>query len=1324
MEVRLLGLVEAGVDGRAIALGAAKQRAVLAMLALRANTSVSLDQLIEGLWGETPPRSAPKMVQLYVSRLRRLFDGAGAKIVTRGRGYELRLAQECVDALRFERLVAAAEGSDNGVGGAAREALALWRGPALDDLADEPFAAAEIRRLDELWVRARELAIDDALATGEHAAVVGELQELVAQHPLRERLHAQRMLALYRCGRQAEALEAYRQARAVLVGEVGVEPGPELRQLQEAILSQDRDLDLPAPPVRRQVEAEADGDSAQALEEPPAAPAVELPEPLAKKARRAAQSLEDERKQATVLFCDIQGSMELAESLDPELWRNVLDRFLALVSEAVHSYEGTVNRFTGDGAMALFGAPIAHEDHALRACHAALRLRDALAQYGQQLRAEHGLEFAVRLGLNSGEVVVGAVGEDLQMEYTAIGHTVGLAARMQEAAEPGKPCLTQQTAALVEGYFKLEDLGDLQVKGARQPVHAYGLTGTATARTRLDAAAGRGLSPLVGRDRELAALEAALDRAGETGQVVGVVAEPGVGKSRLCREFADACRARGMRVTVGGGVAHGRRVPLLPVIELLRAHFGITEDDDPQEARAKVAPLLDEDFGQLLPVLFDFLGVPDPERPVPAQMDPEARRRALFAATRRLIETPAEEDPGLLVVEDLHWLDPGSEAFLGNLVEALPGTRALLLVTFRPEYQSGWMRRSFYEQLALGPLERDQTAQLFQVLAGTGPSLGGLAELVAERTGGNPFFIEEVVQGLAETGVLEGDRGDYRLAHPIDEIEIPASIHALLAARIDRLSGNEKTVLQSAAVIGREFSESLLRRVTGLPEHQMATALDALAGAELVFQRALYPEARYAFRHPLSHEVAYRSQLRTRRARMHSAAAEALEALHSDRQDELAGLISHHWERANEPLGAAKWGARAAAWAGRSNPGDALRHWRHVRALLHDQRSSPEATGLALGACVSILFLVARLGQTADNEVEEIYREGRGLAAATADQSALAMVHGAYAMTRGMTGRLEQAIAVTREAKVLAGQSRNLELEVSINSGLWLAVAGRNREALVEFDRLLEAAGDDFQLGREFGVSAVIFGTVQRGRALIELGRLREARAALERAGRQAREHEDLESLGFACASLGHLAFFSCEPADGLALACEAVDLAERLGSPMSRVAAHGGLGSAHLAREEYNEAIAAARDALEIARAAGIGLQYEAVQHSTIANSLLGLEDVAEAEAAARQGAASAAALGARVQEAWCRCTLGRTLLRRRPDAARLELERACELAGEDGPFVVPHVVLGLADLAGLQGDDGERLRRLEGAHRLFQQQGATGHARHVAAQIAAARP
>jgi class 3 adenylate cyclase/tetratricopeptide (TPR) repeat protein/DNA-binding winged helix-turn-helix (wHTH) protein len=1322
MDFRILGSLEALDEGRRLTLGGSKQRALLGLLLLHVNETLTSDRLIDELWGERPPAGAVKTLQVHVSRLRKTLttdEGDDCLIVTRERGYELRLDPEQLDARRFERLVA--EGRGELVAGrpqlaaaAFERALSLWRGAPLVDLAHEQFAQADIGRLEELRIDALEQLIEAKLELGLHGEVIVQLETLIAEHPYRERLRGQLMLALYRSERQADALQAYQDARRTLVDELGIEPGERLRKLEGAVLAQDPALASRAPEA---------GPGSLA---PPGDPEVKAPERLVEKVQRARGPLEGERKQVTVLFVDIQGSMELAASVDAELWHALLDRFFAIVCEAVHRFEGTVDRFTGDGAMALFGAPIAHEDHARRACHAALRLRDALADYEQEVRRDHGLGFPVRMGLNSGEVVVGTVGEDLQMDYTAVGHTVGLAARMEQLAEPGQPRLTEYTAGLVDGFFQLEDVGELRVKGVQDPVHAYGLSGLGAARTHLDAAAARGLSPFVGRGPEVAALEAALARAGESGQLVGVVAEAGLGKSRLCHEFAERCRERGLRVAVGRGVAHGGQVPLLPVIELLRVWLEIDADDDPAAARAKVASkllLLDEGLGHTLPVLFDFLGVSDPERPVEPQMTPEARQRTLFASMTRLLHSTAEDRPGVLVVEDMQWLDPGSEAFLTDLVQSLPGARTLLVLNFRPEYQADWMRRSYYQQLPLPPLERKATTRLVHDLAGRDPSLDGLSELIAARTGGNPFFVEEVVQGLVQSGGLVGRRSAYRLAHAIEEIEIPASVHALLAARIDRLPEREKAVLQCAAVIGREFSEPLLGRVSRLTEDDLASSLTKLARAELIYERTLYPDAEYAFKHPLTQEVAYRSQLRERRARTHVAAAGALEALHPDALDELAPLISNHWEEAGEPVRAATWGARAAAWSNTRRPADSLQHWRRVRRLIGDAPETPEAAGLALAACLSILHLGWRLGVPRD-EAELVYRQGRDLAAQTGNKRAMAMVRGAYGLTRGTAGWLEDAIVSAQEAKQLAEEAGDVDLQVSVSSGVWLYIAGRHREALADFDRVIEVAGDDLERGAQYlGASAVIYARVFRAVTLMELGRLRAARADAEAALRLAREQNQLELAGAAQGALGTLTFFTGEPGDGVEHAREGLALADRLGSSLTSVTARFQLATALLARDEHQEALQVVSEALDITRTTQTGLQWEPLLLAQRGFAQLGLHDPESAREAAELGASAAANCGARIQEAQARWTLGRALaVLERPAEAKAELERAIELAGDDGPAYIAHALVALADLARRQGDDRERRLLLEEAHRLFEQQGATGHARRLAADIATA--
>ncbi|MGH7823115.1 MAG: AAA family ATPase [Candidatus Binatia bacterium] len=631
---------------------------------------------------------------------------------------------------------------------------------------------------------------------------------------------------------------------------------------------------------------------------PPPEPRSYTPKHIAEKILTSRGALEGERKQVTVLFADVKGSMELAESLDPEEWHGIMERFFRILTDGVHRFEGTVNQYTGDGIMALFGAPIAHEDHAQRACYAALALQDDLRRYANELRLQNGINFAVRMGMNSGEVVVGKIGDDLRMDYTALGHTASLAARMEQIAEPGRAYLTERTAKLVDGFVTLQDLGPLTVKGVKEPLRVYGLEGLGRIRTKLDASRSRGFSRFVGRADEMATLEAALARAIEgNGQVVGVVAHPGLGKSRLCFEFLERCRERGIGTYEAHGVSHGKLVPFLPILELFRGFFRINEEDGPEATREKIAGrmlLLDDGLRDALPLTFDFLGVSDPERPVP-QMEPEARLRQLLAIVKRVSQARSRREPAVVLLEDLHWFDGGSEAVLEALVEAAAGMRTLLVVNFRPEYHAAWMQRSYYQQLALSPLGPEAIEQLLRDLLGTDPSVSSLRERIHERTGGNPFFIEETVQALAETGNLEGAKGAYRMTRPASEIALPATVQAVLAARIDRLGEREKQVLQTAAVIGRGFSQPVLRHVTGLPEIELATSLGKLIHAELIYEQALYPDAEYIFKHALTQEVAYNSLLNERRQTLHERTAGAIEALLAGVLEEHLSELAHHY---------------------------------------------------------------------------------------------------------------------------------------------------------------------------------------------------------------------------------------------------------------------------------------------------------------------------------------------------------------------------------------------------------------------------------------------
>ena len=535
-----------------------------------------------------------------------------------------------------------------------------------------------------------------------------------------------------------------------------------------------------------------------------------VPERLAREILAARGTLEGERKQVTVLFVDVVGSTKLAERTGPEQWRALMERFFEILVEGVHRFEGIIDRFTGDGAMAVFGAPIADEQHALHACHAALYLCHQLAGFSAELRREQGLNLLVRLGLNSGEVVVGVIGEDLDIKYTATGHTVALAKRMEGLAEPGKVYLTQRTASEVRGYFELRDLGDFDVTGVDEPLRVFELTGLGSLRTPLELARAHGLSRFVGRDAETRTLQASLALAQEgNGQVVCVVGEAGVGKSRLLYEFVGHCREQRIEVWDGHCRARGETLALMPLLELLRAYFAIPERDTAGAARDKIAGrvlLLDPTLHEELPLVFELLGVSDPDSPL-SRIDPDARRRRLFAVLTRILTARSHHTAVVLVLEDLQWVDPGSAAFIDSLIDALPGTGTLLLVSFRPGYQAPWMQRSYCGRLALAPLAADPSRELLDDLLGVDPSLAGLADQIGDRAGGNPFFIEELVHEFVDDGSLAGQRGAYRLAREIDEEAVPATVQAVIAARLDRLGQRRE-----APAAGRGGDRPRLRR--------------------------------------------------------------------------------------------------------------------------------------------------------------------------------------------------------------------------------------------------------------------------------------------------------------------------------------------------------------------------------------------------------------------------------------------------------------------------------------------------------------------------------
>jgi class 3 adenylate cyclase/tetratricopeptide (TPR) repeat protein len=648
--------------------------------------------------------------------------------------------------------------------------------------------------------------------------------------------------------------------------------------------------------------------AAVALLAVPGSPESYTPKPLAERILRSRGALEGERKQVTVLFADIKGSMELIQGSDPEEARRILDPTIAAMMNAVHRYEGTVNKVLGDGIMALFGAPIAHEDHAVRACYAALAMQTALRELSERARRDLGVEVQVRTGIHSGEVVVRTIGNDLTMDYDAIGPTTHLASRMEQLAPPGTIRMTADTLRLAEGLVQVRALGPILVKGLPQPVEAFELTGAAAVRSRLQASAMAGFTRFVGREREMDTLNVALASAGSgTGQVVAVVGEPGIGKSRLYYEFVRSHRTRDWLVLESGSVSHGKATAYLPIIDLLKNYFQIEGADDARRVREKITGrvlTLDETLRPTLPAFLALLDVPVDD-PIWTEGDPAHRRRRTLDACRALLLREAQVQPTIVVFEDLHWMDGESLTFVDSLVESLPKAALLLLVNFRPEFRSTWSAKSYYTHIRIDPLPPQGAAELLQDRLGDDTSLHALRQFLIERTEGNPFFLEESARTLIESGALIGRRGDYRLVTPLTAIALPVTVQSVLAARIDRLGPDDKRLLQSASVIGKDFALTLLGEIADADPDTVQRGLADLQAAEFVYETRLFPDPEYTFKHALTHDVAYGGLLAERRQTLHANIVEAIERLHTGRLVEHVDRLAYHagrgevWEKAH-----------------------------------------------------------------------------------------------------------------------------------------------------------------------------------------------------------------------------------------------------------------------------------------------------------------------------------------------------------------------------------------------------------------------------------------
>jgi tetratricopeptide (TPR) repeat protein len=992
--------------------------------------------------------------------------------------------------------------------------------------------------------------------------------------------------------------------------------------------------------------------------------------------------------------------------------------------DAVHRFEGTVNQVLGDGIMALFGAPIAHEDHALRACYAALAMQAAMRAYTDEVRRAHGLEMRIRVGVNSGEVVVRAIGNDLHMDYSAVGETTHLAARMEQLAMPGSIRLTTSTLHLVEGLVQVNALGPVPVKGLAEPVDIFELLGASGTQRRVQAAAARGLTRFVGRHTEMAALTDAMARAGAGhGQVVALVGEAGVGKSRLVYELTHSHRIPGWLVLESASVSYGKATPYFPVIDLLKRYAHVEEHDDTRTIRAKVTGqvlTLDEALQDTIPALLSLLDALPDGSPF-LQLDPSQRRQRMLTALKRVLLRESQVQPLLLVFEDLHWIDSETQALLDSLVESLPATRLLLLVNYRLEYQHGWGAKTYYTQVRLDPLPLVSAEELLQVLLGNDPGLVPLKQLLIVRTEGNPFFLEESVRALVETGVLGGERGAYRLDTALQSLQVPATVQAVLAARIDRLPPEEKRLLQTAAVIGNEVPLPLLHTIAELSEEALHRGLAHLQAAEFLYETRLFPEQEYTFKHALTHEVAYGSLLQERRRGLHARLVEAIEVLAPERVAEQVERLAHHALRGEVWDKAVTYWQRAGDRADdRAALREAVASFEQALQCLDHLRVRGDTRVLAIDLLLALGRSLNSLGEYRRNRA--LLGEAEALARALDDRARLGRVLARIAQILRLTGDLDGAATVGQQALALAAElgDRALQVEASYILGQAYYAIGdfgraagllrRNVEAIYRDSctprtdlqllswpvlALTLSALGAFAEGRRHGEEALRLATLEsRGvtpiNAYARLGHLYIAQGDLEHAipvleqglalcrasGNRDLSRNIVAGLGYAYGLQGRLA-------EGRALLEEAIRESIHTGARqrpfhvawLSEVCRLAGRGE-----ESWQHA----HQALDLAR------QQKARGEEALALHQLGTvqahtdpPDAEPAEAHHQQALALAEELGMRPLQAHCHFGLG-TLYTKigRPEQAHAELSAAIDLyRAMEMTFWLPQAEAALAE-------------------------------------------
>ena len=990
-------------------------------------------------------------------------------------------------------------------------------------------------------------------------------------------------------------------------------------------------------------------------------PEAYTPRHLAERILTSKSAIEGERKQVTVLFADLKGSMELLVDRDPEEARKILDPVLEHMMEAVHQYEGTVNQVMGDGIMALFGAPLAHEDHAVRACYAALRMQDWVRRHSDELRRAKGIPIQIRVGLNSGEVVVRSIGSDLRMDYTAVGQTTHLAARMEQMAAPGTVLTTAETFRLAEGYVEARSLGAMPIKGLEVPFEVFEVTGAGHARSRLQASARRGLSRFVGRAPELGQLHRMLEQAeAGRGQVVAVVGEPGVGKSRLFHELTHAVSRPRWLVLEGRALAYDKGTPYLPIADLLKDYFQIEARDGAREIAGRVQArlrALDPGLEPSAPALLALFDVPTGDARWQA-LDPSQRRQRTLETVKVLLLRESQRQPLLLVFEDLQWVDSETQALLDGLVESLPRARMLLLASYRPEYRDGWGSKTYYARLRLHTLAHESADELLQALLGVEPGLAPLKQLLIGRTEGNPLFLEESVRALVETGALEGTPGHYRATRPLAAHQMPATVHSILSARVDRLPAREKRLLQSASVIGKDVPCALLQALEDMPEGEVREALTHLQAAEFLYETSLFPDLEYTFKHALTHEVTYGALLHRNRRALHARLVSVIERLATGRLAEQVDRLAHHalqgglWDKA--VLLYRKAGAKAAA------------HSAYREAVTCSEQA---------------LHALAQLPPGKERDEREV--------------DLRLDLHNALTPHGEVVRMLDTLHEAERVATALGDQRRLGQIAAYMTQGYWWS--GQPDRAVESGQRALAIAGT---LG-DRGLAAIA--TLRLGQAYLSLG---EYRQAIDAFARNVASPESKPTGGVALRSAAAHAFMAWslaylgEFAEAAGHAQEAERLAESAQHDLSLALAYAGAGRPHLVQGNFPLAVSWLGRSVEICRRAHFEPLFLLVA-SDLGQAYALSGRVEEGVALLAEATAQSAALNLRPTHAWNLTMLAEACaLAGRPVEALAHVERGLAMARANRQrWLVAEALRILGQLRSAEGAAGPARAALEEA-------------------------